>query len=244
MKNKLYRWLFGVLCIFTIAGASYLFSIQYARIQKLKKANADTKTLLDKSTKELDELKNKMRKEQYSFYIDAIAHIPGLEEVYQLMTENPLPYSSEIKEEIFKAQLRFIETFSKAPGNDIMNLPKLPDDIDPDDIPPFTQTSHGATYYYNRPLTQKERDRYDLLKARRHLTKMTPAELKAEAIAHVRHGILASTRGFEYISWDIASDILVEGMPGDKALQRSLAYLNAFVQSTHGMNIAGTQTED
>ena len=71
------------------------------------------------------------------------------------------------------------------PGEvEFSQLPKLPADIDPDDIPPFHITEHdGTVYHYNRPLIPEERAMYSTLKSQR---KSNPADLKVMAIVFVR----------------------------------------------------------
>lgn len=71
---------------------------------------------------------------------------------------------------------------------DISELPKLPDDIDPDDIPPFSMASHSGdgTSYYDRPLTPDEREMYYRLKADPAYKTSTPAGIKMSAVILVR----------------------------------------------------------
>lgn len=65
-------------------------------------------------------------------------------------------------------------------------LPELPMDIDPDDIPPFYRISHdGDRYHYNRPLTARERTVYNTLRADGTYGS-NPARLKVSAIILVR----------------------------------------------------------
>ena len=78
-------------------------------------------------------------------------------------------------------------SFSVAGEVDIRDLPKLPADIDPDDIPPFYRTSSAGTFYYNRPLTPEERAKYNTLKADGSWSDNDPARLKTVAIILVRH---------------------------------------------------------
>ena len=53
-------------------------------------------------------------------------------------------------------------------------LPKLPADIDPDDIPPFySESITGGRFHYNRPLTAEERQVYYNLK----LTQTTKSQV-------------------------------------------------------------------
>ena len=69
----------------------------------------------------------------------------------------------------------------------ITELPALPDDIDPDAIPPFSVSSaSGATYHYNRPLTPEEREMYNSLKADPSYKNESPAGIKMSAIILVR----------------------------------------------------------
>ena len=64
-------------------------------------------------------------------------------------------------------------------------LPELPDDIDPDDIPAFSITgAMGEVYHYDRPLTPEEREMYYTVKA--EYPNDTPSTLKALAVNRVR----------------------------------------------------------
>ncbi|MCG9130785.1 hypothetical protein J5I95_03795 [Candidatus Poribacteria bacterium] len=92
---------------------------------------------------------------------------------------------------------------------DIMDLPDMSADIDPADIPPFTVTLDGAIYHYNRPLTSEERSRYDFIKSLPGYESVSPARLKMDAIAYVRHEQIKAGV-FEQIS----SDLIVEFVEG------------------------------
>ncbi|MYB93188.1 hypothetical protein F4054_20525 [Candidatus Poribacteria bacterium] len=75
---------------------------------------------------------------------------------------------------------------TKVPPN-IAELPKLPNDIDPDAIPGFSIAhSEGVWYIYNRPLSSEEREVFDTLKADPINHSLPPAVLKALAISRVR----------------------------------------------------------
>ena len=91
---------------------------------------------------------------------------------------------------------------------DISGLPETSDDIDPDDIPPFSVPySDGMTYHYDRPLTPEERARYSFLKALPDYEGVSPAKLKMEAIAYVRHEQIREGV-FEQISLDLTKELV------------------------------------
>ena len=83
--------------------------------------------------------------------------------------------------------------FSVAGEVDIMQMPELPADIDPDDIPPFYSIAEsGARHHYNRPLTARERALYGNLKTDPSFKGVPPAGLKMSAIILVRQEKVAS----------------------------------------------------
>ncbi len=72
-------------------------------------------------------------------------------------------------------------------AKDIADLPKLPDDIDPNAIPPFfVSDGTGRKYHYSRPLTPQEREVYYALKSDPDYKGDTPPLLKISAIRLVR----------------------------------------------------------
>ncbi len=115
---------------------------------------------------------------------------------------------------------------------DISGLPETSDDIDPDDIPPFSVPySDGMTYHYDRPLTPEERTRYSFLKALPDYEGVSPAKLKMEAIAYVRHEQIREG-AFEQISLDLTKELVSGRITEEEFRKRKAEFVDDFFERT------------
>ena len=115
---------------------------------------------------------------------------------------------------------------------DLSKLPQVPDDIDPDNIPPFSVSSgDGTTYHYDRPLTPEERNRYDFLKSLPDYKGVSPAKLKIEAIAYVRHEQIRAG-AFEQFSSDLRAEVVSGRITEEEARKRKEVFTDAFFERT------------
>ena len=115
---------------------------------------------------------------------------------------------------------------------DISGLPETSDDIDPDDIPPFSVPySDGMTYHYDRPLTPEERARYSFLKALPDYEGVSPAKLKMEAIAYVRHEQIREGV-FEQISLDLTKELVSGRITEEEFRKRKAEFVDDFFERT------------
>ena len=164
MNKKLY-WGLGVLFILIIGGFVFLLVQQKAELAKLKEDFA-------LPTEKVAENENNQKTPQNGHWHGDEWHDEPHTPIVDVADETS--QQSEVARSNFSV-----------PGEvEFSQLPKLPADIDPDDIPPFHITEHdGTVYHYNRPLIPEERAMYSTLKSQR---KSNPADLKVMAIVFVR----------------------------------------------------------
>lgn len=114
------------------------------------------------------------------------------------------------------------KTFSVEGEVEFSQLPKLPADIDPDDIPPFYRmASNGIKWHYNRPLSAEEREMYYTLKTDESWGG-NPAKLKATAINLVKRKI----------SDDVVISIANDAAAGNITFQEARRQIDEFREIT------------
>ena len=180
MRTKHY-WGLGVLIILIIAVGGFVFYQQWTEREQLKEA-AEADNPLEEPIAQSDEpivsSDKPITKDDLPAAAEGFKWVQHGDHWHQVPIDAPDTWQGEPHEPI--TQPSPVAAFP-----DITSLEKLSDDIDPDDIPPFTVTpSDGYVYNYNRPLTPEEREMYYTVKAK--YNDDTPSTLKSLAINLVR----------------------------------------------------------
>ena len=186
MTNKLY-WGLGVLIILFIAVSSFVFYQQWTELQQMKKEAAEDdkqrEDHLSKPDEPIVSSDKPITKDDLPAADEGFKWVQHDDHFHQVPIDAPDTWQGG--EHAPNMPVNQPVVLSE---NDISKLPELADDIDPDDIPPFSLTmDDGKVYHYDRPLTPEERDMYDKLKSLHAHKDVSPAKLKVEAIAYIRH---------------------------------------------------------
>lgn len=155
-----------------------------AEFQKLKEELAESNRLLEEQNKQKTKQPPLARNGfKMVLHGDHWHEVPiDAPDVWQEGTPEPVEVSDDTTQ-----SKPVTPDLSVAGEVDITQLPQLPADIDPDDIPPFyTSGSNGKKFHYNRPLTFEEREMYYTLKADTMYKSSPPAGIKMSAIILVR----------------------------------------------------------
>lgn len=165
MNRKIY-WGLGVLILLF---AGFMVYVQYDR--------AKFQDDMDEHKKWLESMKDRDAEPENVAIDDSspsIEHQPV--QITEVPNQNPQQKSESVR-----------KTFSVEGEVEFSQLPELPADIDPDDIPPFYMKSYngdGTIFYYNRPLTARESEVYYEIK--QSFKTLGPASLKMLAVTEVR----------------------------------------------------------
>ena len=181
----------GLIVLIFVLGVAIVFYHQYTDIQQLKEDAAQAKKLLEENdkpkvqhvastsdTKPPDEPGYKWVR-----HGDHWDKVPVADQTHIVEVSNETPQQKEVVR----------PNFSVEGEVEFSQLPELPADIDPDEIPPFYSISEsGSKYHYNRPLMPEEREIYNTLRADPSYDNATPAGIKMSAIILVRQQKKAS----------------------------------------------------
>ncbi|MDE0313897.1 MAG: hypothetical protein OXM61_03265 [Candidatus Poribacteria bacterium] len=176
--NRQKYWGLGVLIILLIAAGGFMYW-QWSTVQQMKEQLAEDKPMLEEKEKPVAENNPPVAREGFKM-------VPHGDHWHEVPIDAPDMWQGEPHAPIVEVSNETKQ--SSVPAlPDISSLPKLADDIDPDDIPAFSITGPGGEVYnYNRPLTPEEREMYFKLKSDISYWNSTPAGIKMSAIISVR----------------------------------------------------------
>ena len=184
MRNKKYWGIATLILLLGITGV-FLFMKERADFQRLKEELAESNKLLEEQ--------NKDKTEQPPIAREGFKMVPHGDHWHEVPIDAPDVWQEATPEPVVEMSDDTTQSkpvtpdLSVAGEVEITQLPQLPADIDPDDIPPFYRENiYGDRYHYNRPLTSEEREMYYKLKADPTYGS-NPAKLKVSAIILVRH---------------------------------------------------------
>ena len=189
MRNKKYWGIATLILLLGITGV-FLFMKERADFQRLKEELAESNKLLEEQNKKIEQ--PPLAREGFKMvpHGDHWHEVPiDAPDVWQEGTPEPVV---EMSDDTTQSK-PVTPNLSVAGEVEITQLPQLPADIDPDDIPPFYSAGdNGKKFHYNRPLTSEEREMYYTLKADPMYKNSPPAGIKMSAIILVRQNRIAS----------------------------------------------------
>ena len=191
MRNKLY-WGIATLIVLLIAVGGFVFVRQWQEIQELKQQAAQDKQLLQDSNPPIVSQEKPITIDDLPAADEGFKWVQHGDHFHQVPMDAPDEWQGGPHEpNVEISEQKQQEVKSPDPGLvfagevEISQLPELPADIDPDDIPAFYTVADSKVSHYNRPLTVRERAVYESLKASPSYSGV-PAQLKMAAIILVR----------------------------------------------------------